>query len=57
MGKLVSFLYKLARKSNDVETLASGDSKKIVRRGNTKRVVNIKFYFFVQLQGAQIEYP
>ena len=38
MAKLVSFLYKLARKANDVETLASGDPKRIAKRTKNKYV-------------------
>ena len=38
VAKLVSFLYKLARKANDVETLASGDAKRIAKRGKNKVV-------------------
>lgn len=36
MSKKVSFLYKLARMANDVETLASGDSKKVAKRAKNK---------------------
>lgn len=36
MGKTVSFLYKLARMANDVETAASGNPKKITRRVKNK---------------------
>jgi len=36
MAKLVSFLYKLARRANDVETLASGNPKRIAKRGKNK---------------------
>ncbi|GAI27497.1 unnamed protein product [marine sediment metagenome] len=36
MGKLVSFLYKLARKANDVKVITSGDPKKMIRRGKNK---------------------
>ena len=38
MAKLVSFLYKLARTANDVETLGSGDSKRIAKRTKNKVV-------------------
>ena len=36
MNKSVSFLYKLARKLNDVKVITSGDPKKIVRRVKNK---------------------
>lgn len=36
MGKSVSFLYKMARTANDIETLASGNPKRIVKRGRNK---------------------
>ena len=36
MSKLVSFLYKLDRKANDAETLASGDPKRIGKRAKNK---------------------
>jgi len=38
MAKIVSFLYKLARTANDVETLSSGDSKRITKRAKNKVV-------------------
>ena len=36
MAKLVSFLYNLARKANDVETLSSGDPKRVAKRAKNK---------------------
>lgn len=36
MGKLVSFLYKLARVANDISKVTSGDTKKIGRRIKNK---------------------
>lgn len=36
MGKSVSFLYRMARTANDIETLASGNPKRIVKRGRNK---------------------
>ncbi len=36
MSKAVSFLYKLARKANDVKAVTSGDPKKIARRAKNK---------------------
>ncbi|HEY3397131.1 MAG TPA: hypothetical protein VGM19_05660 [Armatimonadota bacterium] len=38
MSKTVSFLYQLARTANDVETLASGNPKRIVRRLKNKLI-------------------
>lgn len=38
MSKSVSFLYKLARKLNDVKFIISGDPKKIARRVKNKIV-------------------
>ncbi len=38
MGKSVSFLYKLARKANDIETVASGNPKRMARRAKNKYV-------------------
>jgi len=38
MGKKVSFLYNLARVANDIETLASGDPKRIARRVKNKYI-------------------
>ncbi|MBA7582171.1 hypothetical protein ES708_24091 [subsurface metagenome] len=36
MNKLVSFVFALARKANDVSKVASGDLKKIARRAKIK---------------------
>ncbi len=36
MSKFVSFLYKLARTANDIETITSGNPKKIARRAKNK---------------------
>ena len=36
MAKLTSFLYKMARKANDVEKLSSGNPKKIANRAKNK---------------------
>jgi hypothetical protein len=36
MTKTVSFLYKLARKLNDVKVITSGDPKKVARRVKNK---------------------
>ena len=38
MSKIVSFLYKLARKANDIEKLTSGDPNKITRRIKNKYI-------------------
>lgn len=38
MGKSVSFLYKMARTANDIETLSSGNPKRIVKRGRNKLI-------------------
>jgi hypothetical protein len=38
MAKSVRFLYKLARLANDVETLSSGNPKRIARRAKNKYV-------------------
>jgi len=36
MGKLVSSLFKLARKANDIQKVLSGDPVKITRRVKNK---------------------
>jgi len=36
LNKTVSFLYKLARKANDVKVITSGDPKRIARRAKNK---------------------
>tara|TARA_Y100000310_G_scaffold286448_1_gene310597 strand:- start:37 stop:198 length:162 start_codon:yes stop_codon:yes gene_type:complete len=36
--KFISFLYQLARKANDAETLLSGNPKRIARRAKNKYV-------------------
>lgn len=38
MGKLVSFLYKLARTANDISKVSSGSPKKIARRIKNKYI-------------------
>jgi hypothetical protein len=38
MAKSVRFLYKLARLANDVETLSSGNPKRIARRAKNNYV-------------------
>jgi len=38
MAKTVSFLYQLARMTNDIEKLSSGDPKRIVRRAKNKYI-------------------
>ena len=38
MSKPVSFLYKLARRANDIERLSSGDPKRIARRARNKYI-------------------
>lgn len=41
--KAVSFLYKLARTANDIETLSSGDPKRIARRAKNKALGRVVF--------------
>lgn len=46
---IVSFLYRLARKANDLETITSGKPKKVARRVKNKalgRKINPKLYKF-----------
>ncbi len=38
MSKFVSFLYKAARTANDIETLLSGNPKRIARRMKNKLI-------------------
>ena len=38
MSKLVSFLYRLARTANDIETVASGNPKRLARRLKNKLI-------------------
>ena len=38
MRKLVSFLYKVARIANDINTIKSGSPKKIIRRVKNKYI-------------------
>jgi hypothetical protein len=38
MSKLVSFLYRLARTANDLETLASGNPRRMARRLKNKLI-------------------
>ncbi len=38
MSKLVSLLYKLARTTNDIETVASGNPERIARRLKNKLI-------------------
>lgn len=52
MSKFVSFLYQLARMANDVEKIASGNPKKILRRVKNKflgRKVVSKIYRWPKL--------
>lgn len=47
MSRLVSALYKLARRLNDLEKVSSGSPKKIARRGKNKligRIISPKIY-------------
>ncbi len=38
MKKLVSFLYNLARRLNDIQKVSTGDPKKIIRRLKNKAI-------------------
>jgi hypothetical protein len=48
MSGFVALLYRLARLANDISKLASGDPKKIVKRGGNKvlgRKLHRRFWF------------
>lgn len=38
MKGIISFLYKLARGANDLQTLTSGKPKKVIKRGKNKLI-------------------